>query len=289
MAQAATWRMNSMSGKRVLASGLLACAALLVVSAPAAAQSTKDRVRALEAQVAELETASASLIAAAQRIDRLEEEVRDLTGQVEELTYKLGRADAQIASMSSLLAGEGPGDEAFTDLGTTSDGRFGEAAGETAPAGATGGPVDLTGAGRAADPADAVAVELPFNPEAAFEYADAFLLSSDYASASAAFALFVDSFPDHPRASDAQFRIGEIALATGDNPAAAEAFIKHIQTYPNDPRTPEAYVKLGSAFARMGENGEACKVLGAMNAKFSNISTELRARADRERARAECR
>ena len=272
----------------VLARALLASAALLVAMSPAWAQSTKDRVRTLESQVAELEAARTSLVAAAQRIDRLEEEVRTLTGRVEELNYKLERADAQIASMSALLAGETPGGD-FADLGTASDGRFGETAGSDGGfdgRGATSGPVDLTGNG--APSAAPAAIELPFDPQAAFEYADAFLLSSDYASASAAFSLFVESFPDHPRAADAQFRIGEIALATGDNPAAADAFIKHIQTYPNDPRAAEAYVKLGSAFARMGEVGEACKVLGAMNAKFSNISTELRARADRERSRAEC-
>ena len=287
-------------------------AALMVPFAamPASAQSTKDRVRTLEAQVSELEAAAAGLIASTQRMDRLEEEVRTLTGRVEELTYKLERANAQIDSMSALLAGEGAAGGGFTD--TDAFGTYGD----TGRA-ATGGPVDLTGtAGDFGDaagsdlagsdaggdgfgdgarqaapqgPSGVSGVSLPFDPNAAFEYADAFLLSSDYARAAEAFSLFVETFPDHPRAADAQLRIGEIALATGDNPAAADAFIKHIQAYPNDPRAAEAYVKLGSAFSRMGETGEACKVLGAMRGKFPTVSTELAARAERERTRAACR
>ena len=80
-------------------------------------------------------------------------------------------------------------------------------------------------------------VSLPLDPNAAFDYASSFLLAGDYSRAKAAFSLYVEAFPNHPRTADAQFRLGEIHLALGENTAAADAFIAHIRNYPNDQRS----------------------------------------------------
>ncbi|HNS88047.1 MAG TPA: hypothetical protein PKH09_14185, partial [Parvularculaceae bacterium] len=59
-------------------------AAFVAASAPAFA-GTKERVEALEAAVAELRAASPAALDSNAKIDRLEAEVRALTGRVEEL------------------------------------------------------------------------------------------------------------------------------------------------------------------------------------------------------------
>ena len=263
----------------------LSLAAALAVSAPASAQSTKDRVEVLEQEVIQLRNAAQASITQAQRIDRLEAEVRALTGRLEETTYALDEANQRIAAMSAILSGEAGG----------LDGGYGD--------GGMSGPVDLTGAGGdpiadqlgadgasgdAAGAASSLGVTLPFEPEAAFAYANDFLLRGDYTRAQAAFELFLETFPRHARAADAKFRLGEIYLTTGQNAEAAQTFMEYIQAYPNDPRAAEGYVKLGSAFGRLNQRAEACNVLRVMKGKFPNASPDVIDRANREMARNSC-
>ena len=160
-----------------------------------------------------------------------------------------------------------------------------------APAG--GGPTALSGdpiADRIADAGAAQgAIELPADPEAAFDYAYAFLLSGDYGRAQKAFELYLKAYPNHQRTADAQFRLGEIYLASGANADAADAFIAHIKKYPNDPRAAEAYLKLGTAFSRMKQTTEACKVFKTMKTKFPNAAQSVQERADVEMAKIACK
>jgi len=155
-----------------------------------------------------------------------------------------------------------------------------------------GGPAQLGSADPIADQiaaASAGAVELPLNPDEAFEYASSFLTRSDYPNARRAFELYVAAFPNHPRTADAQFRLGEIYLATGANAEAADAFIAHIRQYPNNGRAAEAYLKLGTAFARLQKNSEACQVFKSMRGKFPNAAPAVQQRAEAEMARINCR
>ncbi len=238
------------------------------IFAPAAAESTKERLLALERSVANLQAAAPSASASALRIGQLEEQIQSLTGRVEQLTYDLDQANAKLAAVTAALSGGaavagGPSPGAPTDLGA-------------------GDPIAdrIVGA--------APAIELPADPDAAFDYAASFLMSGDYARAQAAFELYLKAFPNHPRTPDAQFRLGEIYLAQGANADAADAFIAHIKKYPNDPRAPEAYLKLGSAFARMQQNAEACKVFKALKSKYPNATPVVLQRADVEMSRIGC-
>ncbi|MHA7873599.1 MAG: tol-pal system protein YbgF, partial [Hyphococcus sp.] len=131
-------------------------------------------------------------------------------------------------------------------------------------------------------------VALPLNPDAAYDYASAFLLQGDYQHAKAAFELYVEAFPRHARTPDAQFRLGEIYLALGENASAADTFIAHIRNYPNDPRAAEAYLKLGTAFSRLEKPDEACTVFKTMKTKYPNAGAAVNQRANLEMARINC-
>ncbi|MBY0423758.1 MAG: hypothetical protein K2Q06_15750, partial [Parvularculaceae bacterium] len=86
--------------------GAFLVAVFLVIAAPASAQSTKDRLAALERAVAELQAAQPASTDAALKIGRLEQDVQSLTGRVEELTYKLQQANARLDAVSAALANE---------------------------------------------------------------------------------------------------------------------------------------------------------------------------------------
>lgn len=271
--------------------GVVCCAAAFT---PAVA-GTKDDVRNLQERMARVEQSAAAQSAATVRISELERQIQVLTGRIEEMNYALDQANQRLASVSAALSG----DAGYADEGGSSLGGSG-----LAPS-PTGGPVDLTtgdpiaaelsrsdqGAGQGADlgAGDATpSVELPLNPDAAFDYASGFLLSGDYPRAKSAFALYIDAFPNHQRTPDAKFRLGEIHLALGENAAAADVFIDHIRSYPNDPRAAEAYLKLGTAFARLEKPSEACTVFKTMKAKFPNVSQPVSQRAELEMARINC-
>ncbi len=245
---------------------LIACLAA-IAAAPALA-GTKERVEALEAAVAQLQAASPAALDANAKIDRLETEVRSLTGRIEELTYELEQARTRLDSVSAALAGGSP----------------------------AGGPVNLSGA--PAGETDLIAneisragadVTLPLDPETAYAYASEFLVTSDYARAEKAFTLFLEAFPGHPRAADARFRLGEVYLASSKNTEAADTFIAFIRAYPNSARGAEAYLKLGTAFSRLNQSLEACKVFKTLKSKYPTAAPAVMQRTDVEMARISCR
>lgn len=269
--------------------GILAVFSALLLMTGAASAGTKDDVRALQAQMAEVQQALAGHRAALVRISELERQNQLLTGRIEELTYELDQANARLDAISAALAGDG---------GLADDGSYG--------ASPSGGPVDLMGrpaggddpiadqlSSGARDPGgDTVGggdVSLPLDPEAAFDYASQFILAGDYQRAKAAFTLYLEAFPNHSRTPDAQFRLGEIHLALNENAAAADAFIAHIRNYPNNGRSAEAYLKLGTAFARLDKPSEACTVFKTMKSKHPNAPRPVLQRADLEMARIDCK
>ena len=271
--------------------------ALITFSAPSAMAkpSTKERVTALEAEVAELKAAAAAATAASQRVDVLEQEVRSLTGRIETLNYQLQQADARLQSMSAALAG----DTVPSTFNPALDGGFGSG-NPAVPGGPTdlqAGPTDLLSGG-AQTPSgdlgqqtqDAIVsdIQLPLDPEAAFAYSNGFLLRQDLPRAEASFTMFLSAFGGHPRAADAQFRLGEIYLAQDKFAEAADTFVEFVRKYPNSGRSAEAYLKLGAAFAGLGETEEACKVLRAVKSRYPNAEPQVLDRADRELRRHNC-
>ncbi len=263
-------------------------AAFLTMSAGPVWASTKDDVRDLQARMEVAEKSLAAQSAAMVRVSELEREIQLLTGQIEELTYRLELSNQRLNAVSAALSGEGPAMAIPATGGVSSAGT------------AARGPVDLTSGDPIADQIDQSAVPdsspsfgggditLPLDPDAAYIYASGFLMQGDYQSAKSAFELYVEAFPNHSRTPEAQFRLGEIHLALGENAAAADVFISHIRNYPNDQRASEAYLKLGTAFSRLEKSSEACTVFKTMKTKFPNAPAPVTQRADLEMNRINC-
>jgi len=266
--------------------GILALIGALALAAPASA-GTKDDIRDLQARLAAAEQALAGHAQATLRISALERQIQEMTGQFEQLSYELDIANQRLDAISAALAGDAnySGDAAYG--AAPSDGPVSLIPGAGAGHDGNGDPIADQIAQDSGDAAGDIA--LPLDPNAAFDYASGFLLSGDYSRAKAAFSLYLEAFPNHPRTPDAQFRLGEIHLALGENAAAADAFIAHIRNYPNDPRAAEAYLKLGTAFARLDKSKEACTVFKTMKAKHPNAPGAVVQRADLEMARISCK
>ena len=284
-----------------LTRSLLAASAVslsLIASAPAEAQTReRDRIERLEAEIRDLQSVVYSVErpgapvrqgpVAAQaasspndvlKIARLEEEIAQLTGRIEELTFRMANQQRQLDTIMAVL-GDTRGGQAGTpgaDIVVPADEMIG---------GKAGAPADLSGA---LPPREEVAVELPEGEDDAYDVAYEALLAGDYARSEAAFEAYVEQFPDGVRTAEAKYLLGEIYLATGAYAEAATTFLDHVKSYPDDVRAPEAYLKLGTAFARLDKPDEACRVFRVGASKFPQMSASVRARFEAEQRKAAC-
>ena len=100
--------MPMISSKKIASIMGAGAAALLITTTaltPAMAASTKDRVRTLEAQVADLQ-ARLSGEAPSVRVGQLERQVQELTGKVEQLSFQLNQANQRLTAISGVLAND---------------------------------------------------------------------------------------------------------------------------------------------------------------------------------------
>lgn len=280
----------------------------------------QNQVQALQQQVTALSQNTGQTNAdTTVKLSQLQQENQRLTGELEAMQFEMQQLRQRLDTVTRVLAGDNfsgletsPASAASAPTGAfpAGDSNATPLAGQ--PGLGTGGaPTDLSsgpqpgsgpvnGAGdaNAANSAAAAAqqtataigpVELPADPDAAYEYASGFLLSGEYEKARQAFEQYVIDFPNSRHTPDAQFRLGEIYLATGRNADAAQTFIVHIREYPNDPRAPEAYLKLGTSFSRLDQPEQACKIFKQIRTKFPNASPIILQRTDLEMTRNECR
>lgn len=220
------------------------------------------------------------------RLQQIEREMQELTGRIEELTFRLATQQRQVDTMMEVMAGPGAADGPQATPGAGSQAPR-EA---SAAAAAQGAPADLRGSAPVGQQAAAPAqtVELPADPDDAYDVAYEALLAGDYARSQAAFEAYVERFPEGVRTPEAKYLLGEIYLATGAYAQAATQFLDHVRTYPEDPRGPEAYLKLGTSFARLDKADEACRVFSAGSAKFPDASASVQARIASEEEKAGC-
>ncbi|MEM8986752.1 MAG: tol-pal system protein YbgF [Pseudomonadota bacterium] len=217
----------------------------------------------------------------------LQREIARITGDLEELRFEQRQTSARLekfmADTEFRLQGMGaaPGAGGLQPAGAP------QSLTGDAPSPAASGPTPL-GAGGAQPSGVPANVQLPDGADAAFDYAYGLLLRGDYNSAEAGLSQFLDTYPNHPKAPEAQHRLGEIFFVRGDYAGAAAAFLKNVQDNPQSGRAPESLLRLGMALAQLGEKGEACKTFNALPGRYPNASENLLQRAETEKARAGC-
>jgi tol-pal system protein YbgF len=244
--------------------------------------------------------------------DSLEEQMRRLTGQVEQLDFQIrqlnDRMDRLVAdvdfrlreledgsgsSQASRSGGQpvapavpqSPGEvtvrgEVPGTLGTLTESQV-RAAGITPSAGAT----SATPSGGAENPS----VVLPEgSTQDRYSYARQFLLKRDFASAEQALSAFVETHPEDPLAGNAQYWLGETFYVRGDYQTAARTFAEGFQRYPDSDKAPDNLLKLGMSLAQLDLQDDACITLKKLRVEYPEAPTSIVQRADREIGRLKC-
>jgi tol-pal system protein YbgF len=249
--------------------------------------------------------------------DGLEEQLRRLTGQVEQLDFQVRqmnqRMDRLVSDVDFRLQALEQGSGPATPLGSTKPTApsvpRAPGAVSVEPAGGPGAPrvfgtlteTQLRAAGvetapigqqtAAADPAAQAPspAALPAgSPRDQYDFAYKFLLQRDFESAETALSAFVAANPEDSLAGNAQYWLGETFYVRGDYPTAARAFAEGFQRYPDSAKAPDNLLKLGMSLAQLEQSADACITLKKLRVEYPDAPTSIVQRADREIGRLQC-
>jgi tol-pal system protein YbgF len=237
-----------------------------------------------------------------QKYDDIEQTLRRLTGEVEQLSFEVKKLQDQYASFQRdtqfrLSALEGgapasvaglaapvpagqpavPGGGAPMNLNTA----------PTPPKGVAPGPGTLGTMPAGAAPALAT-TPAGASPEDQYNAALNLLTKQQYTEAQAAFRAFALANPKHKLAGTAQFYAADIDFVQKNYPAAAQGFTAVLRGFPSSPRAPDAMLKLGLSLVQAGDKKNGCLTLGALKQKYPSANGEILNRAGKARLQHGC-
>ena len=224
------------------------------------------------------------------RVMQLEERLRQLTGQIEELSFQQRqqgeRLDKLIADVDTRLAALGSGGGAATG-GAVTGGAVTGSTTDTSTATQTTTVIDDTGV--VTTESAALGATLPPGSEMdQYNYAFSLLRQADYDAAEAAFQEFLTAHPDGELAGNAYYWLGETFYVRNNYQQAAINFLKGYQQFPASTKAPDNLLKLGITLSRLDKTAEACATFAELSRKFPDAAQNLRDKATQEAAAAGC-
>jgi tol-pal system protein YbgF len=219
------------------------------------------------------------------RIMQMEERLRQLTGQLEELQYQqrqqgdrierlIADVDARLASIEG-GAGATAGGTAASTVTVPSDSTTTTTIIEDETVVTTGS-------------ATAGATLPPGSEMDQYNYAFSLLRQADYDAAEAAFQEFLTAHPDGQLAGNAYYWLGETYYVRDNYQQAAINFLKGYQQFPDSSKAPDNLLKLGITLSRLNKTAEACATFAELSRKFPSAPQNLRDKAAEEARAAGC-
>ena len=233
-------------------------------------------------------SAPVSPVADAQaRLDALEEEMRQLRGQVEQQGYTIDQLRRQLeqsrtaAPAAQMQPQMQPMAQQPAPAATN---------GVASGAASVGAPQPLTGSSSAATPpAPAAGGSLPGSATTdSYSQAFALLQQGNYTAAEQGFAAFLQARPSDPLAGNAQYWLAETFYVRKDYARAAQEFLKGYQAYPAGSKAPDSLLKLALSLSSLGQKEQSCRTLTQLNTDYPSLSRTLADRATQERQRLAC-
>lgn len=231
----------------------------------------------------------AQAVGTEQRIMALEEQLRSLTGQIEQVQFQTGQTQEKLDTFmadTEFRFGQLEG------RGSISGGSSGAAiaASQAATASATiAEPNELP----AASAGNSAAGDLPGgalpagSPMEQYNYAYSLLAQGKYDAAEAAFRSFLGVHGNDDLAGNAQYWLGQSLFVRGRYNDAAREFVAGYQSYPQSQKAPAYLLKIGISLGKIGQKQEACDVFAELKNRYPN-SPESKERRPAEEQTAGC-
>lgn len=206
------------------------------------------------------------------RLNQLQQTITLMTGQIEQLQYRNQQLQQQMEKMQA-------------DYEYRLDAlEKGKGAAGPRPAPAQTPPQQAPGAAPSANMAAAAGG----NPDQLYNDGFKMFQDGDYAGAEKNFKAFVQRYPQHTLAANAQYWLAESYSARGDFQNAAIAFAEGYKVYKNSPKGPDNLLRLGVTLSRLGKKQEACAMFARFNQDYPKANDLQKRRVDQERARNGC-
>ena len=248
----------------------LATIALLLPSM-AAAQSTRDRLDALEARVLQTESVlqGQGLAELSTRLDELAAQVRALRGELE------AQAEEQLALRKRLA-----------ELNTPSSPATAAALVDAAPVVAAAAPTAVAAPVVAAAAPTAVAAAAAasgpdtLGPVQRYQLAFEGLRAADHPRATAGFEDLITRYPNHALATNARYWLGRSLLLQNEPARAIDAFAGALATGTLDAgRATDALLKKAQTEVRLGRQDDARATVGVLLERYPDGEPARQARA----------
>lgn len=227
-----------------------------------------------------------------QRVDDIEQGLRRVTGQLEELSFRMNQLVQTVERLQREVAYQA--ERQLAALSGTGDGATDGLAPGPRPLGTLPPDAGLPAPGARVVP-DASLGDAPASlfgggdPQGAFDAAMELLIQAQYDNARAAFRTFAQDYPDSDLSSQALYWTGDVAYSINkDYEGAARDFAELLQQYPDAQRAPEGMLKLGLSLLALGQDQEGCAALAALPARYPNASATIANRARAEHRSASC-
>jgi len=250
------------------------------------------------------------------RVLQLEEQVRQLTGRLEELNFQLLQMQEQLRrqqednefrlqqledrQQGALEPQTGGSAVASTDQDKAprivQDAQQGAAPGDLGTltidqnGAVSGAGIDFSesGIGAAIGSEQTNAISGADGAEPLYRTGYDHVLNGDYALAEQVFERFVELYPNDELVADARFWLGESVLAQGRFEDAAEIFIDTRARHPQAGKAAETMLKIGTIMAALGDRNIACVTFADALRTHPSMTASLRQRIEAEYAKAQC-
>lgn len=121
-----------------------------------------------------------------------------------------------------------------------------------------------------------------------YKYARGFLIRRDYAGAEKALKAFVDTYPGNELSGNAHYWLGETFYVREDFASAARTFAEGFQRYPKNKKAPDNLLKLGMSLSALKRVEDACITLDKLIKEYPNSPSSIKQRTKTERLKLKC-
>lgn len=243
---------------------LMLCGTACAAVAAHAAEPLPDRrtVRPQAGIASPVAPTREALLDVMSQLDALQNEVRQLRGQLEVQGHELERLKSRQRDAISDV-----------DQRLQAIERRAPAAAGTSP---SSGPTTIV-----TPPISSGGVSAPpsGSEQQAYEAAFALMKQGQYERAAAGFRDFIARHPKSALADNAQYWIAEAAYVTHNYKVARDEFEKVLSRYPNSPKTPDALLKIGFSHYELGAFDKARETLNQVTSRYPNTPAAKSAEA----------
>ncbi len=238
---------------------------------------------------------------AAAQFTQIEEEIRQLRGQMEQIQYQstknaqdlqkfMGDTDYRLQAIEQKEAAAAAA-QAAAAAPPPAPAATPEAAPAAEAAPTTPATYQKDGAAK-----DAAAKETPASPtgkdfpnaNALYNHSFDLLKQKDYTGAAASFDNFVKTYPTDPLTPNAYYWLGESYYTRGDYTRSAESFRKGFENAPDGQKAPDNLLKLAMSLDKVKRTKEACIVLKQVVTKYNDSAPRTAAKATEQMTSMQC-